>query len=183
MVTDYIREFVKQECKKSQLTMDLYENHILLVAEYGERLAKLLGADSLVVELASYLHDFSPVHNFDHKNDHAIKNPKLIQELLTRFKFSDSVIKEVTETIMANSRPINEKASIEVICLSNAEAMSQLAKPVFWIFYNDGTGQKPYKECVKSYVDWMEANWKTMISEARDMMAEEYDFLKKLFSL
>jgi len=182
MVTDYIREFVKQECKKTQLTMDLYENHILLVAEYGERLSKLLGADSLVVELASYLHDFSSVHNFDHKTDHSIKNPKLIQELLSKFKFSESVIKGVTETIMANSRPINGKATIEAICLSNAEAMSQLAKPVFWMFFNNSAEQKPYKECVKTYIDWMESNWKTMISEARDMMAEEYAFLKKLYN-
>lgn len=183
MVTDYIREYVKEECNKSFKAKELYENHILVVADYAVRLGRLLGADSLIVELSSYLHDFSTHHNFEHKNNHTLEGSKKIQELLRQFKFSEDVIERVSDTILANSRPYNNKnLSKEAICLFNAEAMSLIAKPVFWIYYSNLLNEKKrtYKDNVRVYLEWVDENWKHMIDAARDMMSEEYASLKEL---
>ncbi|NLM75620.1 MAG: HD domain-containing protein [Clostridiaceae bacterium] len=183
MVTDYIRGFVKEECNKNQLTRELYDNHILVVVDYGARLGRLLEADPLVLELACYLHDFSPHHNFEHKNSHNFKSSKSIEDLLSKFKFPKQIIEQVCETISANANPARIKnATKEQICLFNAEAMSLLAKPVFWLYYSNSIRENKmtHKDNLKVYIDWIEYNWNNMISEARDMMAEEYSFVQKL---
>lgn len=183
MVTEYIREYVKEECSKTGLTKELYDNHIVVVADYGARLARLLGADAMVVELASYLHDFSAVHNFEHLNDHAINGSKMAEELLRQFKFSDEIVNNVMDAILTHSKPINnKKSSVEAICLSNADAMSQLSKPIFWLYFGYAIKKRSYNECIKVYMKWMEDNWATMIQPARDMMQEEYAFVKTLKS-
>ncbi len=184
MVTDYIREYVKEECNKSLKAKELFENHILVVTDYAVRLGRLLGADSLIVELSSYLHDFSSHHNFEHKNDHTLKGTKEIQDLLRQFKFSDDVIEQVLDTILANSRPYNKNATKEAICLFNAEAMSLIAKPVFWIYYSNliNENKRSYKDNVRVYLDWVEDSWKNMIDAARDMMTEDYASLKNLIN-
>ncbi|NMA67001.1 MAG: HD domain-containing protein, partial [Clostridiaceae bacterium] len=161
MVTDYIRGFVKEECSKTQLTRELYENHILVVADYGAKLGRLLEADPLILELSCYLHDFSPLHNFEHKNNHSFKNPKNIEEFLQKFKFSNQIIEQVKDTILANANPIRSKnATKEQICLFNAEAMSLLAKPVFWLYYSNSIAEnkRSHKDNLKVYIDWMEYN-------------------------
>lgn len=181
MVIDYIREYIKAECDKATLTRELYDNHIVLVAGYGVKLAKILGADSQVIELASYLHDFSVIYDFEHPNDHPIKGAKVIDDLLKQFSYSEQTICQVKDAILAHSKPQNSRQmSAEAICLSNADAMSQLAKPVFWLYYGYTVKNRNYKDCIKIYAKRMEDNWKTMIEPAKEMMAEEYTYLKKL---
>lgn len=181
MVTDYIREFVKQECSKTTLTKELYENHIILVRDYGAKLSQLLGAEALVVELASYLLDFSSVYQFDHHFDHAIPGVQRVEGLLRKFKFADETIEKVLEVIAQYNKPNPMKnASKEAICLINAEAMSQLAKPLFWIYYGYTVKRKTYNEGISSYLQWMESRWELMIPQAREMMAKEYELIKRL---
>ncbi len=181
MVTDYIRGYVKEECSRSTLTQELYENHILVTASYGARLARLLGADTQVVELASYLHDLSLVHDFEQPYDHRMKGSIPVDELLKQFKFSEETIDQVKEAILLNTKPLSgKKASIEAICLSNADAMSKLAKPFFWLYYGYNHKKRSYKEGIAVYLKWMEDNWKTMIDPAKEMMTENYEFLKYL---
>jgi uncharacterized protein len=184
VITNYIRELVKEEYSNTTITRELYTNHILVTADYGARLARLLGADARVVELASYLHDFSTVHEYEHSNSHTVKSSKKMDELLRQFKIPEDIISGVIEAVLNHSRPINsKKASVEAICLSNAEAMSQLSKPVFWLYYGYVVKKRTYEECIKVYIKWMEENWKTMIDPAKDMMTEEYAYLKKLQKL
>ena len=185
MVTDYIRGYVREECSKTQLTRELYENHILVVVDYGTKLGRLLEADPLVIELAFYLHDFSPLHNFERKYSHNFKSSKSIEELLSKFKFPKNIIENICETISANASPVRRKnATKEQICLFNAEAMSLLAKPAFWLYYSNSIRENKmsYKDNLKTYIDWIEENWNNMIDEARDMMAEEYEFAKQLIN-
>lgn len=181
MVTDYIRGFVKQECSKTTLTKELYENHIILVRDYGAKLAKLLDADALIVELASYLLDFSSVYQFDHHYDHTIPGLRGIEELLRQFKFSDETISGVLEVIAQYNKPNPMKgASKEAICVINAEAMSQLARPLFWLYYGYAVKHKSYNEGIASYMQWMESRWEMMIEPAKEMMTKEYELLKRL---
>ncbi len=181
MVTDYIREYVKEECSKSTQTKELYENHILVVAAYGARLARLLGADAQVVELASYLHDFSLIHDFEQPYDHGIKGSMLVDELLKQFKFSDDTIDQVKQAILSSSKPLSGKnVPIEAICLSNADAMSKLAKPFYWLYYGYANKKRTYKEGITVYLKWMDENWKAMVEPAKEMMADNYEFLNNL---
>ncbi len=181
MVTDYIREYVKTECYKETFTRELYDNHIVVVAEFGAKLAKILNADFQVVQLAAYLHDFSSVHNFELLNEHRVKEAKVADELLQQFNYSENIINQVKDTILKHSKPQNKKQlTAEAICLFNADAMSQLAKPLFWLYFGYTIKKRSYKECIEIYTKWMEDNWKNMIEPAREMMMEEYEFIKKL---
>lgn len=181
MITDYIREYVKEECSITTLTRELYDNHIKVVADYGAKLARLLGADAQVVELASYLHDFSAVHNFEHLNDHGIKGSKLPEDLLKQFKFSDQTISQVKDAIITHSKPPKGKiTSDEAICLSNADAMSQIVKPFFWLYFGYTVKKRSYEECIKAYLKWMSNNWMIMIEPAKEMISEEYAFLQNI---
>ncbi len=180
MVTDYIREYVKQECSKNTMARELYENHIILVSDFGAKLSKLLGADALVVELASYLHDFSSIYQFDHHYDHTIPGVHRIDGLLRQFKFSDETIARVLEVIAQYNKPNPvEGASKEAVCLINADAMSQLSKPLFWLYFGYTVKNKSYNEGITSYLKWMESRWKIMMEPAKEMMAKEYEHLKR----
>jgi uncharacterized protein len=181
VITDYIREYVKAECSKTTFNRELYENHILVVADYGAKLAKILGADKQAVELASYLHDFAIVHNFEQSNEHHVKGAKVAEDLLIQFKYSDDIINKVRDAILMHLKPQNGKnVSTEAICLSNADAMSQLAKPLFWLYYGYTIKKKNYNDCIHTYIKSMEDNWQAMIEPAKEMMAQEYAAVQKL---
>jgi uncharacterized protein len=133
------------------------------------------------VELASYLHDFTTIHDFEHINDHPIKGAKVADDLLRQFNYSDEIIGKVKDAILYHSKPQNAKnISLEAICLSNADAMSLLAKPLFWLYFGYAVKKRNYNDSIQSYVSWMEDNWKSMIEPAKEMMAEEYAFIKKM---
>ncbi|MCX7711551.1 MAG: HD domain-containing protein, partial [Clostridia bacterium] len=73
MVTKRIRAYVEEECRKATSGLDmLFEEHILVVANYAELLAERFNADKEVVELAAYLHDFSVIVDPETANEHHI---------------------------------------------------------------------------------------------------------------
>ncbi|MCX7772965.1 MAG: HD domain-containing protein [Clostridia bacterium] len=181
MLKDYIREYVKEECSKSEAFRELYENHILIVAKYGVQLADLLGADAEAVELAAYLHDFSAVLDFEHINDHAIKGSKMADTLLRQFNYKEEKIQLVKQAIAHHSKPLKlNEGSLEAVCLSNADAMSQIAKPYFWLYFNFAVKKRSYEDGIKEYRQWMEANWQAMIDEARQIVEKDYEGVKQI---
>lgn len=181
MVTDYLRGYVREECNKSLVTKELFNNHIRLVAEYGIKLAKFYNADIQIVELSSYLHDFTVIHNFEHPHEHAIKGSGIADSLLKQFKYSDDIISRVNSTIASH---IKHKGgdfdSNEALCLYNADIMSQLSKPLYWIYYSHTVKGRDYEEGIKTYLSWVEGKWQTMTEYAQKMMQQEYALIKAL---
>ena len=66
MIVEDMRGLVLEACgdPANLLSPGFFHDHVLVVAAYAAALAPRLGADTEVVELASYLHDLSAVRDF-----------------------------------------------------------------------------------------------------------------------
>lgn len=174
LLANYIGEYVKGECQNSPLGKSLYENHFILVARYGLKLARKTGADPEIVELASYLHDFSVVLNIDTLQDHEIRGMEIAENLLTQFHYPKDKIEKVKICILNHSSPRRPNAaSAEEVCVSNADLMSQIAKPDYWLqFYssviNRFDGRIRFSNLIND-------NWPLLVDPAKEMMREQYE--------
>jgi HD superfamily phosphodiesterase len=65
-LTEAIKTFVRETCQQPENAFGaaFFEQHILVVRDYGLKLAEVLSADPEVVTLAAYLHDLAAVQDF-----------------------------------------------------------------------------------------------------------------------
>lgn len=173
LLADYVREYVRGECGYSAFGKGFYENHLLVVAQFGLRLARETGADLEIVELAAYLHDFSVVLDMKTLPDHKKKGVEIAENLLRHFNYPADKLEKVKLCILNHSSPASgESASLEEVCLANADIMSRIAKPDYWLnFYYSvlkvGDGKS-------RYLDRINLEWPLLIESARDIIKEQY---------
>lgn len=178
MLADYIREYVKGECSNSSLGREFYENHLILVAHYGLKLAMETGADLEIVELAAYLHDFSFVMGGEDLTQHEAKGVDIAEKLLKQFNYPPDKLEKVKRCILNHSSLTRAcEASPEEACLANADVMSLIAKPDYWIKLSSKTSQPNgnanwyYEQIVKS--------WPLLMEPARAMVEDKYNEFRK----
>lgn len=178
LLADYIREYVKGECSNSSLGREFYENHLLLVAHYGLKLAVETGADPEIVELAAYLHDFSFVMDGKNMNQHEAKGVAIADKLLKQFNYPPDKLEKVKRCILNHSSLTQAgDASPEEACLANAEIMSLIAKPDYWIKLASRSNQA---YSANWYYEQISKNWPLLMGSARVMMEDKFNELKRM---
>ena len=178
MLADYIREYVKGECGNSAMGRELYENHLILVAHYGIKLAMETGADPEIVELAAYLHDFSFVIDDMDVKQHEAKGVAIADKLLRQFNYPHDKLERVKSCILNHSSLSRAcGASREEGCLANADVMSRIAKPDYWINVFSMTSNE--EELIKRFYEQIERSWPLMTPFARAIVEDMYNELLK----
>ncbi len=173
-----IRREVSEACQRpaNVLSPSFESEHLTVVAAYARALAPELGADARLVELAAYLHDISAVLDFGTLPAHAAASADLAGAMLARHGLPAEQIDVVTSAIRRHSQPLAVgEGTPEEVCLSNADAMAQIAAPAFWLFFAFAVRKLGFAEGTQWYARRVRESWEAMIPEARALVEAEYE--------
>lgn len=183
-IIEEIKQFVYEEHQKpdTHYGAEPYENHILPVVAYAEKLARQHGADEEVVVLAAWLHDIGSLRHG--RKDHHLTGAKIAENKLKELGYPEDKIKLVKACI-TNHRgsqklernTIEEKIVAEADALSNFDNLPGLFKAAF-IYEN-----KTQSEAQISVREKLERKWnKLHFPESRQLVKNKYEAIKLLLN-
>lgn len=172
-----VREYVRQACQRNENIFgpSFFEEHLSVVAGCAARLAKRLEADSEVVDLAAYLHDFSAVRDPGTLPVHAEVSADLAKQLLIERGYSPNTVAGVAEAIALHSTPLQiGEASTEAVCLSNADAAGRILRPAYWLYFAFRVRNQGFDEGRRWLRTLLETQWHALIEPAKELVSAEY---------
>lgn len=184
MIETQVKKYVKDACARSENVFgkSFFEQHLLVVAEYGDRLADKVGGDKEIIHLATYLHDISAVKDFSTLPNHAVISGELAQDILMDYGYPQAKIDIVKRSISNHVTPIQlQDGLIEEVCLSNADAISQIINPAYWLYFVYCIRKMDFDEGRSWLIDRVESNWDKLIIPAKELIEEQYLLVKKSF--
>jgi len=128
-------DFVQEKCKNYDLLYghtDVWKYHIKIVVENALVLAKMYGADEEIVEIAALLHDIASLEDFGkYEENHHIVGAEMAEDILNTYGLSSNKIELVKKCILNHrASKLNDKHSIEEICVADADAISHVLEVV-----------------------------------------------------
>lgn len=177
MLTSDVQSYVQQACLRSEniFSPAFFDEHLAEVAQCATRLATELGADREIVELAAYLHDISAILDYSSLADHARLGADAASRILQACGFPSARAAAVAAASIRHSTPLAlGSASVEAVCISNADAMSRLLHPAYWLYYAFSVRKLSFSEGRTWFRSLIEKEWGLMIEPARKMVAGHY---------
>ncbi len=185
MITAAVREYVLKECHNGNNAFGpaFFEQHLSVVVDYARRLGEALGADREIGELAAWLHDIAAVQDIAALPRHPALSAELARKMLLEKGYPSERTEQVATCIASHSAPVRiGNGLVEEVCVSNADAMSQIVKPAYWFYYVFHVRQFGFAEGRDWLRQRVENNWAALISPARAIIEKEYrqvtEFLK-----
>ncbi len=175
-LVESIKRLVKNDCCSGSNLLDesFFDLHLAVVEKYSMELCEFFPeANKLVLGLASWLHDLSVIRDYGKLAAHNVESAKIAGELLDG-KLDDAGLILLEDAITNHNMPYND-GSAESMILSNADAMSKLDYPVYWISYAYKRRFSKYKEAVKWYEELIRKTYKLLIPEAVNLVKEKYE--------
>ena len=127
-----VRQYAGEACRgrRNIFGPSFFDEHLEAVAGCATKLAESLGADVEIVQLAAYLQDLSAVRDPATIPDHARLSAELAGEVLSGHGYPPDRAGAFCRCIASHSSPQQTgSASLDEICLSNADAMSRTLRP------------------------------------------------------
>lgn len=181
---DQYKQIMKTRCHapENKFGTMFFEQHILMVERYAGMLADILKADKDVVLAAVYLHDLAAVSDFSKLVEHPVLGAAMAEPILKESGFPLEKIPAVKRCIETHSVPVAiGQGTLEQVCMSNADAMSQIANPLYWLYYAFNVRQFDYALGRTWYNDRINTNWAKLIEPAREILEPEYTYALQLF--
>jgi uncharacterized protein len=124
-IIEKVRRFVEDECKKptSKYGIEPYEFHFAPTVKYAKQLARELGGDEEIVEIAGWIHDIGSI--IIGRADHHITGAKIAEEKLREFGYPEEKILLVKNCVLHHRG--SQKMELETLeeqILAEADAMS-----------------------------------------------------------
>jgi uncharacterized protein len=182
MIIDTIKNYVDSECKResNMLGSAFFNQHILVVVDYGKRLAQQLNANSEVLELSAYLHDLAAIRDIKTLPTHNIISADLVDQILIEYQYPRESIAQIKQCILSHSVPLRMgEGSLEEICLSNADAISQITNLPYWLYFAFNVRKLKFDEGREWLQNRVETNWSKLIEPAQKLVDREYALAKK----
>ena len=182
MSIEFARDYAIQACRKpgNALGPAYFDLHLKVVAFYAVALADNLGADREVVEIASYLHDISAVEDIKTLLTHPINSGDIAEKLLLSNGYPYEKAQKVKQCILRHASPVAlGKGNAEEVCLSNADAISQIAVPAYWLYFTFCVRKQDFEDGFDWYRNRVEANWKALVPQAKVLAEDKYQIVKK----
>lgn len=164
----------------------LYENHVLVVANYARDLAAKYGADAQLSEAAALLHDIADIRMARANPQHEQTSLDIARQILTETGFStDEISLVVDDAIRWHSCHDGHKPkSKEGLVLATADSLAHL-KTDFYVYAAWAFGRTRSLEELKDWVlQKIERDLYAKISfdEERESARPDYECMKLLFS-
>ncbi|MBT3230577.1 HD domain-containing protein [Candidatus Uhrbacteria bacterium] len=169
-----VQEHMLEESKKCKNDYrDAYVEHFVPVVKYAKQLAKEVGADQEVVEIAAWLHDIGSIHGY--KDVHHEYGRDYAQKYLSGVGYPQDKIDMVKHAIYAHrgSKSI-ERETKEAECVADADAFSHIYNVVslFRLAFKDKQLETDdAREFVRSK---LERSHKKLSTHARGIIDEYY---------
>ncbi len=161
---------------KGPLGEDFFLEHILVVKTIALDLAKDLDADVTIVDAAALLHDIAAVRDYRGIANHHIEGAAIVRGLLAGENYPSAMIEAVCECIERHSAPIAMgEGSPEAVCLSNADALAQMLRPVYWLYYAFRVKNFSFTEGSAWYRSRMESHMALLIPRAALVYGKIYE--------
>jgi uncharacterized protein len=120
-----VRAFAKAECEKptSKYGAEPFEFHFVPMVAHAKALAREMGADIEIVEIAGWLHDIGSI--MYGREDHHINGARVAHEFLMDSKYPAEKIERVEKCILGHRGSQNiERTTIEEQIIAEADVMS-----------------------------------------------------------
>ncbi|MCL5281669.1 MAG: HD domain-containing protein [Planctomycetes bacterium] len=177
MITEDTRECVLKDCKsgKNAFGPAFFEQHLSVVVAYAMTLAETLRADLEIVELAAWLHDIAAVQDVTALPKHPALSAEVARKMLWERGYPAERIERVAACIASHSAPIQTgDGPPEEVCVSNADAMSQIVRPAYWLYFAFRVRRLDFAEGRDWLRQRVENNWAALIPPARALIEKEY---------
>lgn len=177
MIVEAVREYVFKESHSSGNAFGpaFFDEHLSVVARYAMELGRSFGADLEIIQLAAWLHDLSAVRDFAALPRHPELSVEIARTMLQERGYPAERIECVAACIASHSAPIQMgNGLLEEVCVSNADAISQIVKPSYWHYYIFKVRQFGFTEGR----DWLRqrvaGHWAALIPQARTLIETQY---------
>ncbi len=177
MLIDTTRDYVTGECRSARNAFSpaFFEEHLSVVVGYARQLGQTLGGDLEIIELAGWLHDLSAIQDFAVLPRHPAASAEIARRMLLKEGYPADRIERVATCIASHSAPVQVgNGSIEQVCVSNADAMSQIVKPAYWFYYVFNVRQFAFADGRDWLRQRVENNWTALIPQARAIIEKPY---------
>lgn len=183
-ITDSVLAFVqgKSASVRNRFGLEFVEQHLRVMQNFALVLAERFGADQKAVTTAALLHDISAIEDFDCVPVHSERGAERILELLvpggelSGIGFDPGRIERVATCVREHSAPRRHGETIvESVCVSNADAMSQITQPFFWYNYARQLKSLSHGDARAWYKALVERNWEPLIDAAKNLIREDYE--------
>ncbi len=172
-----ISKIVENACKSDSniFGYGIWSHHIVYVVKYAIELAKKLGADIEVVEIAALLHDYAGIKDQLLEAEHHIHGAFEADRILTEFGYPSDKIQKVKDCILSHRGSVlSERLTSEAECIASADAMahvSQVPSLLHLAYVSHGMSIDEGRLWVLNKI---ERSMKKMCPEARNMINDHY---------
>ncbi|MFA5076478.1 MAG: HD domain-containing protein [Patescibacteria group bacterium] len=169
-----VRDLVRREAESED-----WKYHIAPVASYARKLAKVLGANQDLAELAALLHDIGRIRFSDDEANHHLTGIPEAEKILKNFKFSSAVIEEVKHCVASHRSSRGERPkTVTAKIIANADGLAHFdILPLFFYW-------RSKKQSFDEALIWVERklakSWhkKLTLPQAKKMVKDKYQRLK-----
>lgn len=165
-----------QNCQIGQT----WKYHLLPVIQHACKLAQKYGADRDVVEVAAIFHDYADLLDFANRDNHHILGAELAEGVLAEDGFPQEFIDKV-KLCIRNHRAsvVNDKLSIEEICVADADAISHLDSAVELICWRAYLGED-IETCNNFVKNKIKKSYAKMSELTKELMKDKYESIMKV---
>ena len=181
----FARDYAKNACESDSniFGVRFFDQHLELVAHYAGLLADKLGADREVAVTAAYLHDIAAIFTPGRMSEHAVLGGEMVYKLLTDNGADEAFAAKVADCARTHSAPVKDgEGTLEQICVSNADAMTQIARPAYWLHYSFCVKKNPFTEGSEWLRGWITGSWTKMIPQAKELVIAEYGIAQSILT-
>jgi len=170
-----IEALVRTECNREPNVFgpSFFDEHAAVVVRYATALAERLHADREIVAAAAWLHDLAAVKDASALPRHAAEGAVLASEILKSFGWPEERAARVAACVASHSTPV-AAGTAEEICVSHADAMAQIARPLYWAWMVYGLRRSDFADGRAWLLSRYEQNWLALNDTARAMIQAEY---------
>ncbi len=168
-----LEELARDDCARRSFGLAFFDEHLAIVAHYANRLAECLGANAEVVGLASWLHDLAAVRDPKAQPEHPRLGAELAPQLLAPYRYDLTIVDQVSRAIASHSFPLQPGAATpEEVCLSQADAIAQIVRPFYWLYFVTSVRGLGYEEAKKWLVNLLASKWEALVPASRELVGE-----------
>lgn len=187
--TDALYVFVREACSRpaNRFGPEFFDEHVLVVERFALQLAELTGADRKIVRPAALLHDLAAVQDFTCLPRHGEKGAEEVAAFLScldpggRLGFDSEQISRIAVCVREHSSPRKTgETTPESVCVSQADAMSQIARPFYWFHYARALKDLTHNDALEWYRSLVSRNWSGLMDSAKSLIEGEYKAVAKM---
>jgi len=178
-----LNKIVETACKQPAniYGYGIWTHHITHVVRFAKLLAKRLGADEEVVEIAAILHDYAGIKDQKLEKEHHIHGAQFAEKILSSYGYPQEKIIQVKQCIERHRGSVRLEQNLpEVICVTSADGMAhidQFLSLLYMAYKERGMDIETGRVYIK---EKLQRTWDKLCPEAQDIMQEKYRAVMKV---